>query len=211
MRHLKRGRKLSRSASHRKALMANLACALVSHGSIRTTDAKAKELRPFIERLITFAKRGDLHARRLVLSRIHSKETVAKLFNDIAPEYIDRAGGYTRIIKIGSRHGDNTPVSIIEFVNEEKKVSASPKRKVKVKKPDVKEKPAALEEEAVVEAEVEEAGEKETVEEVEKGAEEEADAVGEIEDDKAEKAVDTSEEKSDEKEEAEVKGKKSEG
>ena len=154
MRHMKKGRKLSRSASHRKALMANLACAFVSHGSIRTTDAKAKALRPFIERLITFAKRGDLHARRLVLSRIRSKEAVAKLFNEIAPEYMDRPGGYTRIIKLGYRHGDNTPVSIIEFVKEEKKVSALPKRKVKSKKPDVEEKPVSLEEEAVVEEEI---------------------------------------------------------
>ena len=117
MRHKKLGRKLSRKTSHRKALMANLASALITHKKIKTTDAKAKELRRFVEPLITFAKKGDLHSRRQVLKKIPHKPIVKELFDNIAPECLNRNGGYTRIIKLGFRDNDCAPVSLIEFVD----------------------------------------------------------------------------------------------
>ncbi|MEE2765797.1 MAG: 50S ribosomal protein L17 [Candidatus Neomarinimicrobiota bacterium] len=117
MRHRKSGRKLGRKTGHRKALMSNLASQLIEHKRIKTTDAKAKALRMFIEPLVTFARRGDLHARRQVLRKIPRKEIVSILFNDIGPAYSDRDGGYTRIIKLGFRDNDCAPVSIIEFVD----------------------------------------------------------------------------------------------
>lgn len=120
MRHLKRGRKLNRKASHRKALMRNLAASLIIHKRIKTTDAKAKELRRFIEPLITFAKQGTLHARRQVLRAIpgaYGQMIADKLFNEIAPQYADRPGGYTRIIKLGFRTNDRAPVSLVELVD----------------------------------------------------------------------------------------------
>jgi large subunit ribosomal protein L17 len=116
MRHKKAGRKLSRKSAHRKALMANLASALIIHKKIKTTDAKAKELRKFIEPLVTFAKRGDLHSRRQVLRRIRHKTIVRELFENIGPHYSTRYGGYTRIVKLGFRDNDCAPVSIVEFV-----------------------------------------------------------------------------------------------
>ena len=116
MRHKKAGRKLSRKSAHRKALMANLASALIIHKKIKTTDAKAKELRKFIEPLVTFAKRGDLHSRRQVLKRIRHKTIVRELFENIGPHYSARHGGYTRIVKLGFRDNDCAPVSIVEFV-----------------------------------------------------------------------------------------------
>ena len=115
MRHKKAGRKLSRKSAHRKALMSNLASALITHKKIKTTDAKAKELRKFIEPMVTFAKRGDLHARRQVLKRIRHKTIVRELFENIGPCYSTRDGGYTRIIKLGFRDNDCAPLSIIEF------------------------------------------------------------------------------------------------
>ena len=117
MRHNKRGRKLSRKTAHRKALMSNLAVALITHKKIKTTDAKAKELRTYVEPLITFAKRGDLHARRQVLKKIQHKNVVRELFDNIGPSFSDRNGGYTRITKLGFRDNDCAPVSIIEFVD----------------------------------------------------------------------------------------------
>lgn len=120
MRHQKRGRKLNRTASHRKALMRNLALALIVHRRIQTTDAKAKELRSFVEPLITFAKRGTLHARRQVLKALpgkHGQAVTAMLFNDIAPLFAERNGGYTRIIKLGNRTNDRALVSLIELVD----------------------------------------------------------------------------------------------
>ena len=117
MRHNKTGRKLSRKTAHRKALMANLAVALITHKKIKTTDAKAKELRTFVEPLITFAKRGDVHARRQVLKKIRHKNIVRELFDNIGPSFSDRNGGYTRITKLGFRDNDCAPVSIIEFVD----------------------------------------------------------------------------------------------
>ena len=117
MRHKKTGRKLSRKTAHRKALMSNLAVALITHKKIKTTDAKAKELRTYVEPLITFAKRGDLHARRQVLKKIRHKSVVRELFDNIGPSFSDRNGGYTRITKLGFRDNDCAPVSIIEFVD----------------------------------------------------------------------------------------------
>ena len=119
MRHGKRGRKLGRTASHKRATMNNLATSLFMHGIIRTTKPKAKELRGVAERLITFAKRGDLHARRQVLRRIRNKVVVAKLFDEIAPTFGDRQGGYTRVLSLGPRRGDATEVCIIELVGSE--------------------------------------------------------------------------------------------
>ena len=117
MRHRKSGRKLSRKTAHRKALMSNLASALITHKKIKTTDAKAKELRMFIEPLVTYAKRGDLHARRQVLKRIRHKSIVRELFDNIGPVFSNRDGGYTRITKLGYRDNDCAPISMIEFVD----------------------------------------------------------------------------------------------
>tara|TARA_B100001250_G_scaffold202362_1_gene173513 strand:+ start:405 stop:797 length:393 start_codon:yes stop_codon:yes gene_type:complete len=117
MRHNKSGRKLSRKTAHRKALMSNMASALIKHKKIKTTDAKAKELRAFIEPLVTFAKRGDLHARRQVLKKIRHKSVVRELFDNIGPSFSDRDGGYTRITKLGFRDNDCAAVSMIEFVD----------------------------------------------------------------------------------------------
>ena len=120
MRHRLRGRKLNRTSSHRKALMRNLAISLVTHKRIKTTDAKAKELRGFVERLVTYAKKGDTHNRRLIQKKLPGKlgKNIASiLIHDIAPEYDNRSGGYTRIIKLNNRKNDNAPVSLIEFVD----------------------------------------------------------------------------------------------
>ena len=117
MRHAKAGRKLNRTASHRKAMFANMAAALIEHEQIVTTLPKAKDLRPIVERLVTLAKRGDLHARRQAISAIRSIGGVKKLFETIGPRYKDRAGGYTRVLKAGFRHGDSAAVAVIEFVD----------------------------------------------------------------------------------------------
>ncbi len=120
MRHQKKGRKLNRTASHRKALFSNLAASLVIHKKIRTTEAKGKELRTYVERLVTYAKRGDIHGRRLIQKKIsgkRGKEIANILIHDIAPVYTDRQGGYTRLIKLNNRKNDNAPVSLIEFVD----------------------------------------------------------------------------------------------
>jgi large subunit ribosomal protein L17 len=126
MRHLKAGRTLNRSASHRQALMRNLARALFEHDRIITTVAKAKEMRPFVEKLITLAKKNTLHARRLAVARLHDKAIVAKLFTEIAPRYADRPGGYTRIIKRHERRlGDAGHTAFIELLKQgETKVRA---------------------------------------------------------------------------------------
>ncbi len=130
MRHLKSGRKLSRRKGHRTAMLANLAASIIRHGSVRTTDAKAKEVRPFLERMVTFARRGDLHARRIVLSRLKDPVAVKKLFDEIGPRFANRFGGYTRIVKLGFRHGDNSSMSLIEFVDESAgQKTAKPKAK----------------------------------------------------------------------------------
>ena len=117
MRHNKVGRKLGRKTAHRKALMSNLASALITHKRIKTTDAKAKELRMYIEPLVTYAKKGDLHSRRQVLKKIKHKSIVRELFDNIGPTFSNRNGGYTRIIKLGFRDNDCAPISMIEFVD----------------------------------------------------------------------------------------------
>lgn len=117
MRHLKSGKKLSRTSSHRRALFKNLATALFMHERIQTTDTKAKALRPVAEKLITLARRGDLHARRLAAGQLSDPSVLQKLFADLGPRFKGRPGGYTRIIKLGRRQGDAAPVSIIELVD----------------------------------------------------------------------------------------------
>ena len=120
MRHQKRGRKFNRTASHRKAMMSNLASALILHKRIQTTDAKGKELRGFVERLVTYAKHGDVHGRRLIQKKIQgkrAKQIANILIHDIAPIYEDRNGGYTRLIKLNNRKNDNASISLIEFVD----------------------------------------------------------------------------------------------
>ncbi|GAB3603785.1 50S ribosomal protein L17 [Microbacterium aureliae] len=121
-----KGPRLGGGPAHERLLLANLAAALFTHKSIKTTETKAKRLRPLAERLITFAKRGDLHARRRVLSVIGDKEVVHVLFTEIAPLVADRDGGYTRITKVGNRKGDNAPMAVIELVLEP--VNAKPKK-----------------------------------------------------------------------------------
>ena len=117
MRHRNQGRKLNRTASHRGALLASLAAALIKHEQIATTLPKAKELRRVTDRLITLAKRGDLHARRLAASRIRDAAMVAKLFETLGPRYAGRPGGYTRVLKAGFRYGDSAPMAVIELVD----------------------------------------------------------------------------------------------
>lgn len=113
-----KGARLGGSASHQKMMLANLATSLFEHGAITTTEAKAKRLRPVAERLITFARRGDLHSRRIVMRTIRDKDVVHHLFAEIGPRYVERPGGYTRIIKLAPRKGDNAPMALIELVEE---------------------------------------------------------------------------------------------
>ena len=117
MRHRKKGRELSRTATHRKALLRNLVTSLFRHERVETTTAKAKELRPYAERLITLARRGDVHSLRLAGRKIQDREVLGKLFEDIAPRYEERPGGYTRILKVGHRKGDAAEMSLIELVS----------------------------------------------------------------------------------------------
>ncbi|KAB0538779.1 50S ribosomal protein L17 [Pseudochrobactrum algeriensis] len=116
MRHGKTLRKLNRTASHRKAMFANMAASLIEHEQIVTTLPKAKEIRPIVEKLITLGKRGDLHARRQAISAIRDVQLVQKLFDVLATRYADRHGGYIRIMKAGFRTGDNAPMAVVEFV-----------------------------------------------------------------------------------------------
>mgnify|MGYP001435491757 CR=1 FL=1 len=117
MRHNKAGRKLNRTASHRKAMFANMAASLIEHEQIVTTLPKAKEIRPIVEKLVTLGKRGDLHARRQAISQIRDQDAVRKLFDAIATRYASRNGGYIRIMKAGFRQGDNAPMAVVEFVD----------------------------------------------------------------------------------------------
>ena len=117
MRHGVGHKKLNRTASHRQAMFGNMAAALIKHEQIVTTLPKAKALRPVFERLVTLAKKGDLASRRLVVSRMRDETQAKKLFDTLAPRYKARAGGYTRVLKAGFRHGDNAPLAVIEFVD----------------------------------------------------------------------------------------------
>jgi len=117
MRHRKAGRKLNRTASHRKAMFINMAQALVKHEQIVTTLPKAKDLAPIVEKLITLAKKGGLANRRLAVSRLQDETLVKKMFDELADRYKEREGGYTRVLKAGYRHGDNAPMAVIELVD----------------------------------------------------------------------------------------------
>jgi large subunit ribosomal protein L17 len=171
-----KGPRLGGSSSHQKAILANLATALFEHGRIKTTETKARALRPYAEKLITHAKKGTLHNRREVLKKIRDKDVVHSLFADIGPFFSDRNGGYTRIIKVENRKGDNAPMAVIELVQEKTVTSEADRaRRVGASKPAAKAAPAPVEpeaEEVVAEAETT-AAEPEAAAEVE-GAEPEA-------------------------------------
>ena len=155
-----KGPRLGGSSSHQKAILANLATSLFEHGRIKTTEPKARALRPYAEKLITHAKKGALHNRREVMKKIRDKDVVHALFAEIGPFYADRNGGYTRIIKVEARKGDNAPMAVIELVREKTVTSeANRARKAAAKKAA----PAAA---AVEEAPVEEAAAEESVEEI---------------------------------------------
>jgi len=117
MRHHRAGKKLGRDAAHRKALYSNLTGALIEHGRIRTTEAKAKAVKPIAEQMITLGRRGDVHARRQALAYLRSQDVVHKLFSDVGPRFSGRAGGYSRIVKIGPRPGDAAPMAYLELVD----------------------------------------------------------------------------------------------
>jgi large subunit ribosomal protein L17 len=146
-----KGARLGGSAAHQKHMLANLATALFEHGKITTTEARARRLRPYAERLITFAKRGDLHARRQVLTVVTDKGVVHTLFTEIGPQFAERNGGYTRITKIGPRKGDNAPLAVIELIQEEAEAKPSRRRRARRAQPAAH--PAARAAEAEAEAE----------------------------------------------------------
>jgi large subunit ribosomal protein L17 len=152
-----KGPRLGGSSSHQKAILANLATALFEHGRIKTTETKARALRPYAEKLITHAKKGTLHNRREVLKKIRDKDVVHSLFAEIGPFFSDRNGGYTRIIKVENRKGDNAPMAVIELVQEKTVTSEADRaRRVGASKPAAKAAPASVEpeaEEVVAEAE----------------------------------------------------------
>ena len=152
-----KGPRLGGSSSHQKAILANLATALFEHGRIKTTETKARALRPYAEKLITHAKKGTLHNRREVLKKIRDKDVVHSLFAEIGPFFSDRNGGYTRIIKVENRKGDNAPMAVIELVQEKTVTSEADRaRRVGASKPAAKAAPAPAEpkaEEVVAEAE----------------------------------------------------------
>jgi large subunit ribosomal protein L17 len=170
-----KGHRLGGSPAHERHILANLATALFQHGRITTTEAKARRLRPVAERLITFAKRGDLHARRHVLTVVTDKGVVHQLFTEIAPEFSERAGGYTRITKIGPRKGDNAAMAVIELVRGEP-VAAKPRRRVRRAAPEAAAPAAAAEAGTDAPAEASQAAEVEDVNDVEDEAAVEDDA-----------------------------------
>ena len=128
MRHGMLGRRFNRDSGHRQAMFSNMVAALIKHEQIVTTLPKAKELRPVVEKLVTLAKRGDLHARRLAASRVRDEGMVKKLFETIGPRYKERNGGYTRVLKAGFRYGDNAPVAVIEFVDRDNEAKGAADR-----------------------------------------------------------------------------------
>ena len=134
MRHQKKTVKLGRTASHRKALLANQVCSLIEHQRIRTTLAKAKAARPLAERMVTLGKRGSLHARRTAFAVLRQKDAVKKLFNEIAPRTADRNGGYTRIVKLGQRKSDSAPIAYLEWVDAAFAVDEEPESKTRKSK-----------------------------------------------------------------------------
>src|SRR5712692_4513934 len=134
MRHANLGRKLNRTSAHRKALWRNLMLALIRSERIHTTDAKAKEFRRYADRMVTLGKRGDIPARRMAFALIQSRDAVKKLFDEIAPRFKDRSGGYTRVIKFARRIGDAAPLSIVEFTGSETKGKTRKRKKAAPKK-----------------------------------------------------------------------------
>lgn len=145
MRHLKAGRKLNRTSAHRKALFRNLVTSLIEHEQVRTTDAKAKELRRVADRMVTLGKRGTLHARRQALAYIRRENVVTKLFEEVAKRFQERPGGYTRVVKLGHRHGDAAPMSVIQLTDhgESAKAEAEKKRERRARRAEKKaERPA---------------------------------------------------------------------
>mgnify|MGYP001227070881 CR=1 FL=1 len=162
MRHNKTGRRLGRNTPHRNAMMRNMVTSLIQHERITTTDTRAKELRKIADKMITLGKRGDLHARRQALQVIQDKQVVAKLFERVAPRYADRPGGYTRIIKVANRPGDNAPMAVIELVEEE--FTSKPKKAKPTKAEEPVKEAAAVEEDAAEEV-AEEAAAEEVAEE----------------------------------------------
>lgn len=134
MRHQKAGKKLNRTGSHRNAMFRNMVTSLFEHGRIRTTDAKAKELRRWADRMVTLAKRGDLHARRQALAVMRDKSVVHKLFEEVQARFGNRAGGYTSVVKIGRRRGDAAPISMIELVAPQEKKERKKKKSGEAKK-----------------------------------------------------------------------------
>jgi large subunit ribosomal protein L17 len=185
-----KGHRLGGSPAHERHILANLATALFQHGRITTTEAKAKRLRPVAERLITFAKRGDLHARRHVLTVVTDKGVVHQLFTEIAPEFSERDGGYTRITKIGPRKGDNAAMAVIELVRGEP-VAARPRRRGRRAAADATTAAAPAATTAAAEAEADEAAEASAAEATEA---EEADEVQDVDDVADEAAVEDSDE-----------------
>ena len=161
MRHRVKGRKLSRTASHRKATLASLATSLLKHKRIKTTLAKAKETKVFAEKLITKAKKGDLHSQKQVMEVLKDKETVTELFSDIIPKIGDRPGGYTRVVKLGNRLGDAAALAIIELVDYNDIITATETERKEEKDAKIKSKKEAKEKEQKEEADyVEESSEK---------------------------------------------------
>ncbi len=144
MRHRMAGRKLGRTTEHRWAMFRNLVTSLFEHERIKTTDAKAKELQPIAEKLISLAKRGDLHARRQVLRIVRSPEIVGKLFEKISPRFQMQNGGYTRIIKLGNRPGDGAPVALLEIISTSEEQKAIKKRRVERRREKEKRKKAEV-------------------------------------------------------------------
>ncbi len=134
MRHRKHHGSLGLPSGHRRAVLANLATALLTHGRIETTQARARAVRSYVEKLITLGKRGDLHARRQALARLHHRPVVDRLFNDVAPAFVERAGGYTRTIKTGFRVGDAAPMAIIELVERPRADEAATAEEAKAEK-----------------------------------------------------------------------------
>lgn len=126
MRHGMKGRKLNRTSSHRKAMFANMAASLIQHEQIVTTLPKAKEIRPFVEKLVTLAKKGDLHKRRQAFAVLRNDDVVSKLFSTIAERYKERNGGYVRVLKAGFRHGDCAPMAVVEFVERDVEAKGRP-------------------------------------------------------------------------------------
>jgi large subunit ribosomal protein L17 len=167
-----KGRRLGGSSAHQRHIIANLATALFDHGKITTTEAKARRLRPYAERLITFAKRGDLHARREVLTVVTDKRVVHNLFSEIGPRFATREGGYTRITKIGPRKGDNAPLAVIELVEEEAAAAATSRRR-RPRRPAAPARPARPRAEEAAAPSAETAEEQEAAAEPEAAAEEE--------------------------------------